>query len=116
MLWRCQNVRFLDFQKVKLEEREKADELFGTFEEPTELAQTIMAVRSNATLSFNTASMANGSGKGAALKLTEKEKERFEKLIRNAKTMAEIQRLEKAQSEGRLPPGLMDGDVEMDET
>lgn len=60
--------------------------------------------------------MANGSGKGAGLKLTEKEKARFEKLIRNAKTITEIQQLEKAQREGRLPPGLMDGDVEMDET
>jgi U2 small nuclear ribonucleoprotein A' len=34
----CPKVRFLDFQKVKQREREKAEELFGTAENPTDLA------------------------------------------------------------------------------
>lgn len=41
ILWRCRALRFLDFQKVKVAEREKADELFGTYEEPTALAQKV---------------------------------------------------------------------------
>jgi U2 small nuclear ribonucleoprotein A' len=43
VLWRCRSVRFLDYQKVKLAEREEADELFGTMEEPTELAAKVSA-------------------------------------------------------------------------
>lgn len=38
---RCPSVRFLDYQKVRLAEREKARELFGTAEEPTPLAQKV---------------------------------------------------------------------------
>jgi U2 small nuclear ribonucleoprotein A' len=34
-------VRFLDFEKVKESEREKARELFGTEEEPTALASKV---------------------------------------------------------------------------
>lgn len=34
-------MRFLDYQKVKQAEREKAEELFGTAEEPTELASKV---------------------------------------------------------------------------
>jgi len=41
VLWRCPSVRFLDYQKVKDAERNKAKELFGTVEEPTELASTV---------------------------------------------------------------------------
>jgi U2 small nuclear ribonucleoprotein A' len=41
VLWRCRKVRFLDYQKVKVAEREKADELFGTIEEPTALATKV---------------------------------------------------------------------------
>jgi U2 small nuclear ribonucleoprotein A' len=41
VVWRCPTVRFLDYQKVKQAEREKATELFGTAEEPTELASKV---------------------------------------------------------------------------
>lgn len=34
-------MRFLDYQKVKDAEREKAKELFGTHEEPTTLASKV---------------------------------------------------------------------------
>ena len=34
-------MRFLDYTKVKEEEREKAKELFGTIAEPTELASKV---------------------------------------------------------------------------
>lgn len=34
-------MRFLDYQKVKQAEREKGVELFGTTEQPTELAQQV---------------------------------------------------------------------------
>jgi hypothetical protein len=41
VLWKCPSVRFLDFEKVKESEREKARELFGTEEEPTALASKV---------------------------------------------------------------------------
>jgi U2 small nuclear ribonucleoprotein A' len=98
---------------VKDAERDKAKELFGTSEQPTELAQSIMAVRSSKPLGF-TAPTANGTSK-QKIKITEKEKKRFEALVRKAKTLAEVQKLEKAFNEGRLPAGVGDEDA-MDET
>ena len=41
VLWRCARVRFLDFVKVKDGERKKANELFGTINEPTALASKV---------------------------------------------------------------------------
>ena len=115
MLWRCPTVRFLDFQKVKAAEREKATELFGTHEEPTELAKSVAAVRSrNAGAGFSAAPTANGVQK-PKVKITDKEKKRFENLVKKAKTLSDVQKLEKAFAEGRLPAGVADEDV-MDET
>jgi U2 small nuclear ribonucleoprotein A' len=113
LLWRCPSIRFLDFQKVKDAEREKARELFGTAEAPTDLAKSIMAVRSNRP--FTVASGVNGTAKAPKTKLTEKEKRRFQALIKNAKSLPEVQKLEKAYAEGRLPPGVAADDL-MDET
>ena len=114
LLWRCPQIRFLDFQKVKDAERNKAKELFGTFGAPTELAQSIMAVRSNKPVSFG-APAVNGAAKGARIKITDKEKRRFEALVKKAKTLSEVQKLEKAFAEGKLPAGVGDEDA-MDET
>lgn len=41
IVWRCPSVRFLDFEKVREAERLRAKELFGTAEEPTELATQV---------------------------------------------------------------------------
>ena len=43
--------------------------------------------------------------KSYRVKLTEKEKKRVEHLIRNAKSLQEISRLEKELNEGRIPGG-----------
>ena len=43
--------------------------------------------------------------KAYRVKLTEKEKKRVEELIRNAKSLQEITRLEKELNEGRIPGG-----------
>ena len=48
---------------------------------------------------------ASGGGKAYRVKLTEKEKKRVEELIRNAKSLQEITRLEKELNEGRVPGG-----------
>ena len=41
IIWRCPSVRFLDYQKVKDVEREKATQLFGTVQEPSALASKV---------------------------------------------------------------------------
>lgn len=114
MLWRAPQVRFLDFQKVKDAERSQAKELFGTRDAPTELAQSIMATRSNkGATAFGAAPTTNG--KSQKMKVTEEERKRFQLLVQKAKTLTEVQKLEKAFNEGRLPSGVGDGDT-MDET
>jgi hypothetical protein len=40
-VWRCPTVRFLDYKKVKDEERAKGKELFGTHKEPSVLASKV---------------------------------------------------------------------------
>lgn len=63
----------------------------------------------------------NGAGPGAGpgekqyrVKLTDKEKRRVEDMIRNAKSLQEIARLEKDLNEGRIPGGALGG-MEMEE-
>ena len=107
-------IRFLDYQKVKDAERTKAKEIFGTHAAPTEAAQSILAASANKSISY-TAPLANGNSKQPRVKLNDKEKARVEALIRNAKSLAEVARLEKEISEGRIPAGVLDEDV-MDET
>ncbi|EEP75830.1 conserved hypothetical protein [Uncinocarpus reesii 1704] len=53
--------------------------------------------------------------KPVRVKLTASERKRVEKMIREAKSLQEIARLEKELNEGRIPKGAMDeeGDVDM---
>ncbi|KAK3985116.1 leucine-rich repeat-domain-containing protein [Cladorrhinum sp. PSN332] len=115
VLYRCPTVRFLDFQKVKDAERAKAKELFGSAEEPTELAAQIMGAKSK---TFDVGAAGGGekeTNKLSRLKLTEKERRKLQEMIRKADSMDEIVKLEKALKEGRLPPGFSVGDDEMEE-
>ncbi|GAB7346866.1 hypothetical protein MBLNU459_g1948t1 [Dothideomycetes sp. NU459] len=110
---RCPSLRILDFSKIKDSERTKATELFGRRAEPTEIAQQVLSIRSHKSVTMSTGAQsgvngANG-GKNYRVKLTDNEKKRFEELIKNAKTLAEVARLEKDLNEGRIPAGLMDG-------
>lgn len=159
IIWRCPPIRFLDYQKVKDVERDKATSLFGTFEQPSALASKvciplspsqltplsisplplplphpfpslpppkikthltppqITGIKSH-TFDIPSASLANGTTAAAGdksyrVKLTEKEKKRVEGLIRNAKSLQEISRLEKELNDGRVPQG--GGGDEMEE-
>ncbi|KAI9774271.1 MAG: U2 snRNP complex subunit [Geoglossum simile] len=114
VIWRCPSVRFLDFQKVKDSERKKATELFGTISNPSPLASKIMGVKSR-TFDVGGAlpggASTNKTDKQYRVKLTEKEKKKIEEMIRNAKSLAEITRLEKELNEGRIPVGAMEDDA-----
>lgn len=99
-------------------EREKAKELFGTVKQPSALASKIMGIKSRA---FDTSSASTTTGqtdKAIRVKLTDAERRRVEKMIREAKSLQEITRLEKELNEGRIPGGAFgasdaDGDEKM---
>ncbi|KAJ9623239.1 U2 snRNP complex subunit [Taxawa tesnikishii (nom. ined.)] len=115
VLYRCPSVRFLDFQKVKDAERQKAKELFGTTEEPTDLAKKVAAIRSNKPAAYTSAAPAlNGAGKNFSVRMSDKDRKRVERMVRNAKTLQEITVLEKALNEGRIPAGMLADDDGMD--
>lgn len=55
-----------------------------------------------------------GSEKPLRVKLTPEERKRVEKLIREAKSLQEITKLEKELNEGRIPRGAADADADND--
>ncbi|CZT45413.1 related to U2 snRNP protein A` [Rhynchosporium secalis] len=115
VIWRCPTVRFFDYKKVKDVEREKAKELFGTAAKPSALASKIIGVKSK---TFEVPS-ANGTAapstsKNYRVKLTDKERKKVEELIRNAKSLQDIIRLEQELNEGRVPAAAQGAD-EMEE-
>lgn len=73
----------------------------------------IIGIKSR-TFDIPASSLANGApssgDKSYRVKLTDKEKKRVEALIRNAKSLQEITRLEKELNEGRIPGGSGGGD------
>ncbi|KAL3473059.1 leucine-rich repeat-domain-containing protein [Aspergillus californicus] len=115
ILFLLPTVRFLDYQKVKDAERARAAELFGTIEEPSALASKILGVKSRTfDVPSSTADRAPAE-KGIRVKLTEKERKRIEKMIRGAKSLAEITRLERELNEGRIPGGAIGEEEDEDE-
>jgi len=79
--------------------------------------QQIIGIKSR-TFDIPASSLANGAAsvgdKSYRVKLTDKEKKSVEALIRNAKSLQEITRLEKELNEGRIP-GAAGGRDEMEE-
>jgi U2 small nuclear ribonucleoprotein A' len=57
----------------------------------------------------------NSSAKNYRVKLTDKERKKVEEMIRNAKSLQEIIRLEKELNEGRVPTGAQGADDAMEE-
>lgn len=64
---------------------------------------------SAANLNGTASSGAGAGGKAYRVKLTDKEKKRVEEMIRNAKSLQEITRLERELNEGRIPGGAAEG-------
>ncbi|KAL4919857.1 leucine-rich repeat-domain-containing protein [Aspergillus aurantiobrunneus] len=110
IIWRIPSIRFLDYQKVKDAERAKATELFGTAKEPSALASKILGVKSR-TFDIPTGGAADRAPaeKSLRVKLTDTERKRIEKMIREAKSLQEITRLERELNEGKIPGGAVDG-------
>jgi hypothetical protein len=106
VIWRCPTVRYLDFGKVRDVERKKAKELFGTAEEPTELATQISSRKSKG---FVAPSLANGADSAKDRIYTDDEKKRMRAAILNASSLTEMAMLEKDFAEGRIPAHILEG-------
>ncbi|RDA95176.1 hypothetical protein CP533_1897 [Ophiocordyceps camponoti-saundersi (nom. inval.)] len=106
-MWKdCQDLRFLDYAKVKQAERNRSLELFGTAAKPTALTTEILA-RKTTPLEMS----AKGSSRTSTLSrmmLTEEEKKRLQERIKQTTSLKEIIELEKELHEGRLPSGIQD--------
>ncbi|WEW57719.1 U2 snRNP complex subunit [Emydomyces testavorans] len=121
VIWLLPSIRFLDYHKVKDAERAKAAELFGSASQPSSLASKILGIKSR-TFDVSSATTTTVGGRGylpsqagekpVRVKLTDKERKRVEKMIREAKSLQEIARLEKELNEGRIPKGAMDEEGE----
>jgi len=114
LIWSIPSLRHLDYQRVRDRERKEAEELFGTLGEPSELALKIRGVKSktvDAGVPTN-GRVPNSGGGGKAFRavLTDMEKKRVQEMLQNAKSMAEIDRIEKDLAEGRVPKGAADAD------
>ncbi|KAL3419774.1 U2 small nuclear ribonucleoprotein A [Phlyctema vagabunda] len=115
VVWRCPTVRFLDYKKVKDFERKQAAEIFGTAAEPSALASTIMGVKSKTFDIPANGTVTATSSKNYRVKLTDKERKKVEELIKNAKSLQDIIRLEKELNEGRVPAAAQGGDDAMED-
>ena len=77
-----------------------------------------MGIKSRGAATFDTQTDADysaTSSKTYRVKLTDKEKKRVEQLIREAKSLQEISRLERELNEGRIPGGVGAVDEEEDD-
>lgn len=111
MIWLIPSLRFLDFQRIRDVERKQATELLGTAESPSELAASIRGVKSK-TFDVSGAGVngRGGAAKGMRTQMTASEKQRVQELIKNARSLAEIAKIEKDLAEGRIPAGAADAD------
>jgi U2 small nuclear ribonucleoprotein A' len=71
----------------------------------------ILSIKSKAT--FDVGPIANGSSNhDVRIKLTPKERKRVKDMIENAKSMREIEELERMLNEGKVPGGILDDAME----
>ncbi|KAK5313732.1 U2 snRNP complex subunit [Exophiala xenobiotica] len=112
LIWTIPSLRFLDYQKVRDAERQQANGLFGTADAPSELAAKIKGVKTRAfdVPGAGVNGTAESKRKGVRTQLTETEKKRVQEMIKNAKSLAEITRIEKDLAEGKIPAGAADAD------
>lgn len=95
---------------MKEAERAHAKELFGTPELPTDLAVKIMDAKSKTTFDVSASAESGGSTnlsvRMSRIKLTDQERKRLQDMIKKARSLDEITRLETMLREGRLPAGV----------
>ncbi|KAK7527032.1 leucine-rich repeat-domain-containing protein [Phyllosticta citriasiana] len=118
MIWRCKNLHYLDCQRVTQSERQEAVETFGTEEEPTELAMKVrlyslpsdpfradpasVQIMSKRSTTIDTSNGTDKSSNVGLTKLTGEEREKIKELLKNAKTLDEVARLQQMIESGKI--------------
>ena len=105
------SVRYLDYQKVRDAERKKASEMFGTLQDPSDLATQILSLKSREVempTAFNNVNGAAESDKTGYLTLTADQRQRIREKIKNASTLEEGIKLESALRDGKITSALLD--------
>lgn len=100
----------MDYQRIREVERDQAKDLLGTQDDPTELAAKIRGVKSKTLDQSGAGAKGAPTGKAMRTQLTDSEKKRVQEMIQNARSLAEISRIEKDLAEGRIPQGAADAD------
>ncbi|KAI9138031.1 hypothetical protein BKA69DRAFT_1031798 [Paraphysoderma sedebokerense] len=105
VIWRVPSLRVLDFERVKDKERKAARKLFETKSgKATELAKSISATKGK---TFEPGEGLEKVAKSTAVAgLSGEEVKKIKEAIRNATSLAEIQRLEEMLQKGKLPVDL----------
>lgn len=96
IIWRNPGIRVLDFERVKDAERLQANKLFGEHESPSQLALDIIG-------SNSASSVIHSDSKTAGIsvqKLTDDDKHRLRQSLKEATSLAEIERIQKALNNG----------------
>ncbi len=104
------SLRFIDYQRVKTVEREESEEILGTMAEPSELAAKIRGSKSKTFDVSGSSATGKSGGKAMRTQLTDTEKKKVQELIKNARSLGEIAKIEKDLAEGRIPQGAADSD------
>nr|NP_596725.1 putative U2 snRNP-associated protein Lea1 [Schizosaccharomyces pombe]Q9USX8.1 RecName: Full=U2 small nuclear ribonucleoprotein A'; Short=U2 snRNP A' [Schizosaccharomyces pombe 972h-]3JB9_j Chain j, U2 small nuclear ribonucleoprotein A' [Schizosaccharomyces pombe 972h-]CAB52744.1 U2 snRNP-associated protein Lea1 (predicted) [Schizosaccharomyces pombe] len=105
LIWRIPSLHILDFERVRRNERLRAEEVFGQIQNPTEIASSIMGVKSRV---FDLAALVQSHPEAnspitTGYTLTPEEREKIKEAIKNASSIAEINRLEAMLLEGKIP-------------
>lgn len=97
------NLRVLDFQKVKKQEREAAEALFASTTGAA-LATSLVTKTEN---TFVPGKDVSASSSAPSSKLTTEQRSKIREAMKNAKTDEELTRLEEAFKTGKMPKELM---------
>jgi U2 small nuclear ribonucleoprotein A' len=94
-IWCLPNLKVLNFEKVSMKERQRARELFGDVDEPTELVYKLRTIGKKHTGS-------NDDIGSVVKKLSEEEREKLKQELKSATSLKDIDRIETALRNGYL--------------
>lgn len=107
LIHKLPNLRVLDFQKVKKQEREEAEKTFGTAEGAALAASLAKKVDNTFEPGKDVSASSSSTTTSAASQLTAEQKSKIRNAILNAKSDEELTRLEEALQKGKMPKDLM---------
>jgi U2 small nuclear ribonucleoprotein A' len=107
LIHKLPHLRVLDFQKVKKQERQEAETLFGS-PDGVALAASLAKKTENTFVPGQDVSASSSSGTSSGVsKLTVEQRNKIRKAIETAKSDEELNRLEEALQKGKMPKELL---------